>query len=486
MNPSERYKPWNDAEETPDKATTKRMLAEALNIAVQFTMKNHLYQFDGKVMRQKRGGPIGPGLTGDVAQVFMVWWDQQMIKKLEANGMRVLLYLRYVDDIIVVVRDMSVNQDVGGAQPRDETNMLKVQEVANTIHPSIQVTIDCPSRHEDAKMPVLDLKAWPTQERDKVTRETTVRIVHEHYSKEISAKAVVNARSALPVKTKRTIHTQEVVRILRNCSRHLPWSVAREHVEQYMARMQFSGYKKEFRAEVVESALKAYDMMTERDATGEEPLYRPKGWKRVERAKGRRTKRTDWFRGKKGNESVIFIPATPHGGLRRRFVKAIEEAKVRIGVAEVPGTSPKRRLQRSDPFKEKKCKDENCLVCVEGDGGRCRVDGITYKVTCKRCDEVYVGETSKNAYTRGLEHLYSVTAPVSDPTKPKPTLRAHVDERHSADPSPPKFKMEVTGVYAGDATKRQVSEAVKIRNTAGQMNRQEEWRQIRLPRLGLS
>ena len=115
-------------------------------------------------------------------------------------------------------------------------------------------------------------------------------------------------------------------------------------------------------------------------------------------------------------------------------MKAIEEAKVRIGVAEVPGTSLKRRLQRSDPFKEK----------------------------------------------------YSVTAPIRDPTKPNPTLRAHVDERHSADPSPPKFKMEVTGVYAGDATKRQVSEAVKIRNTAGQMNRQEEWRQIRLPRLGLS
>ena len=65
-----------------------------------------------------------------------------------------------------------------------------------------------------------------------------------------------------------------------------------------MARMQFSGYKKEFRAEVVESALKAYGW---RDAAGEEPLYRPKGWKRIERAKGRRTKRTDWFKGKKGN-----------------------------------------------------------------------------------------------------------------------------------------------------------------------------------------
>ena len=50
----------------------------------------------------------------------------------------------------------------------------------------------------------------------------------------------------------------------------------------------------------------------------------------------------------------------------------------------------------------------------------------------------------------------------------------------------PRFKMKVTGVYGGDATKRLVSEAVKIRTTTGQMNRQEEWRQIRLPRLGLS
>ena len=35
-------------------------------------------------------------------------------------------------------------------------------------------------------------------------------------------------------------------------------------------------------------------------------------------------------------------------------------------------------------------------------------------------------------------------------------------------------------------TKRLVSEAVRIRTTTGQMNRQEEWRQIRLPRLGLN
>jgi len=36
----------------------------------------------------------------------------------------------------------------------------------------------------------------------------------------------------------------------------------------------------------------------------------------------------------KGSESAIFIPATPCRQLRKRFMIAIAEAKVRIGVAE--------------------------------------------------------------------------------------------------------------------------------------------------------
>ena len=64
-----------------------------------------------------------------------------------------------------------------------------------------------------------------------------------------------------------------------------------------------------------------------------------------------------------------------------------------------------------------------------------------------------------------------------------PGLRLRVYVTMSAEP--PKFKMEVTEIFGGDALKRQVSEAIQIRETRGQMNRQEEWRQIQLPRLGL-
>ena len=68
-----------------------------------------------------------------------------------------------------------------------------------------------------------------------------------------------------------------------------------------------------------------------------------------------------------------------------------------------------------------------------------------------------------------------------------PTLKHHIVTRHAEDEVQPRFKMKVTGVYGGNApkSKRLVSEAVN-RTTTGQMNRQEEWRQIRLPRLGLN
>ena len=88
--------------------------------------------------------------------------------------------------------------------------------MANTIHPSIEVTIDCLSKHEDLKIPVLDVKTWLSHDVDLESREHIVKMMHEHYAKEVKSKAVVDAGSALPWKTKRTIHTQEIVRILRN------------------------------------------------------------------------------------------------------------------------------------------------------------------------------------------------------------------------------------------------------------------------------
>ena len=88
-------------------------------------------------------------------------------------------------------------------------------------------------------------------------------VLHEFYSKDVASKCVINARSALAWSCKRTVLTQEALRILLNCSRELPWETAVGHVNHMMQRFQYSGYDQGFRTEVVRSALKAYNPLIE-------------------------------------------------------------------------------------------------------------------------------------------------------------------------------------------------------------------------------
>ena len=92
----------------------------------------------------------------------------------------------------------------------------------------------------------------------------------------------------------------------------------------------------------------------------------------------------------------------------------------------------------------------------------------------------YIGETSRNAYTRGMEHR----SDLGKKEKRSP-LHIHNVERHGGET--PGFQMSVTGVFGGDATKRQVRESVLIQQTPTDtlINRRDEWRQVKLPRIEL-
>jgi hypothetical protein len=137
--------------------------------------------------------------------------------------------------------------------------------------------------------------------------------------------------------------------------------------------MQYSGYDKKFRHEVVASALNAYRIRKEADESGDRPMYRPKGWNKEERTKEKITKKKNWY-AKGGNESVIFVPATPRSQLQREYQQEIRNLSFNIKVVEKAGNTLKRMLQRSDPFKPGNCGKNDCLVCTRGGGGDLVVD----------------------------------------------------------------------------------------------------------------
>ena len=177
-------------------------------------------------------------------------------------------------------------------------------------------------------------------------------------------------------------------------------------------RLQHSGYNTEFRKQITKSALSKYKEIKERDMRGECPIYRNRQWKKSEREKKKLQNKTNWYKKKNTNKnknykSVIFIPATPKSQLQKQYTKIINKHRLKIKVIEKAGTQIKNLVQKSDPFKPNKCQDTNCFPCQsnsEDKTSKCRKDGIVYSIKCNKCTAEYIGESSRNANTRGKEH----------------------------------------------------------------------------------
>eukprot|EP00794_Sanderia_malayensis_P001548 gene1548-1711_t len=301
-----RWAGWVKCEAKPNPFELKRLVTLALRNSLLVTMKNHICQFDNQIYKQKHGGAIGMGIAGDVAKLFMVWWDRELKRRLQNHGIEIQLYKRYVDDTNIVVKTVT-DMD---ARPNDETIMMEIQTIANEIHPSISVTSDHPTNHTNKRMPVLDLELWI----DMVETNGTLKhqILFTHYMKPMTSKYIVNKRSALSTTMKKSVLVSDLVRTMRNVLLQCPESERQKHVQNFIKRMEFSGYDQQ-----------------ERDAT-------------------------------------------PNEELARECQRIVNQSELKIKVIEKAGKSLKESLVLSDPFKNKTCEDNDCKVCKHDPKPNCK------------------------------------------------------------------------------------------------------------------
>ena len=83
-----------------------------------------------------------------------------------------------------------------------------------------------------------------------------------------------------------------------------------------------------------------YDVIRAKDREGIQPMYRPKNWNLKSRELEKRTKKENWFK-KKGEDTVIFIPATPNSELKKEFDRVIRKGEIKIKVVERAGKNSK-------------------------------------------------------------------------------------------------------------------------------------------------
>jgi hypothetical protein len=204
-------------------------------------------------------------------------------------------------------------------------------------------------------------------------------------------------------------------------------------------------------------------------------MHRGRKFLKEERRMEKAKKKVNWYRkgkgnGKEINHAPLIINPTYDSKLVEIMRKICEETArttgIRIKVMERGGQKI-RHDAKSDPKATKECKRELCLICRGERGGRCSDYGIVYRVTCITCKEqggergggrkkvVYIGETGKNGYLRGIEHERAAEILQENNAIGKHCIMEHRIIK-------PELKMEVLKKYR-TCLERQEGEAVYVR-----------------------
>ena len=86
-----------------NKEDRRKLLSLGVKKAVHIVLSNHFYTFGSVIRKQSKGGSIGSELTGEIARLYMLRWDQKFLAKLRRLGISPHVYTRYVDDTFIVV-----------------------------------------------------------------------------------------------------------------------------------------------------------------------------------------------------------------------------------------------------------------------------------------------------------------------------------------------------------------------------------------------
>ena len=127
----------------------------------------------------------------------------------------------------------------------DKRTATFLQELANTVCPYIQMTVDYPSAHLDNWIPILDVSV-------RVRDDNTVDF--KHYRKPLASPYCILNFSAMPGLTKRLSLVQEGIRMLYNTRQSLHPELRKSLMEDLAERRMISGYNCDFWWGIIESA----------------------------------------------------------------------------------------------------------------------------------------------------------------------------------------------------------------------------------------
>ena len=142
-----------------------------------------------------------------------------------------------------------------------------------------------------------------------------------------------------------------------------------------------------------------------------------------------------------------------------------------IRVVFTPGTKLRNLFCKSRPYDSTHCHITNCLICplMTHPTLDCTVKGVVYKIVCKLCNEIYVGETARPCRERFKEHRLAAKSPNIYPNE---AIAAHYQSQHNGEPPDLEFDILATGL--DQPVRRKVMEAIHIKSLKPSINKRDE------------
>ena len=159
---------------------------------------------------------------------------------------------------------------------------------------------------------------------------------------------------------------------------------------------------------------------------------------------------------------------TPNSELLKSMKETENQFKIdkesRIKFVEKAGIKNRDILRKSDPHKTNCSPDVECLACHRSTTiSDCKKSNVGYSIICELCESrgvkmTYEGETSRNMFLRGSEHLRQLKNKSTNSVLFKHIVNDHPNEQNSA-----KFRMVKTGSFKKPLS-RQINEGIRIKN----------------------
>ena len=436
---------WTFKTKTVTREQLMEIAGRCLEIAIRTVFENFIYNFGGKMYLQRSGGPIGNRLTMACSRVVMQEWGEQYLLILKEAGLSVTLFKIYVDDVRQIStvlkpgmrfdeeekkmiwkaeyeKDDELRKEQGET---DDARMSRILNPAmNSVNEDLKFTTEIREDFMDEKLPTLDCKLW-------FDEDWTVN--HTYFEKEMRTQLVIPENSAMCMRQKMSILSNELIRRLSNINIEKAEEDEKVNVvEHYTKQLKTSGYDRNKSREIVVSGLvgwmrkrkrreqegkgfyrgaestlkgrirkKLLDPVTwfkskpEEDTEIEKEHQEKSGRERLKKRKSEEEHGGRNMRMKEEPKAVMFCPYTPGGDLAKRLRDVEENMEkntgYRIKIVEEAGEKILDILHSSNPWKGEICGRSNCWLCEtkemteKGKKQDCSKRSIVYETWCETC-----------------------------------------------------------------------------------------------------